>query len=82
MILCGLALVLPTCFAQQNPPSEGRVVMKLYADQCAGCHGADMAGGSASSLVDGQWRYGGDDASIAVLARAIPMRVCQRCVAR
>jgi glucose/arabinose dehydrogenase len=51
-------------FAQQNPPSKGREVTKLYTDNCAGCHGAHLSGGSAPSLVDGNWRYGGDDASI------------------
>lgn len=66
MLVCASSAVLPTSyFAQQNPPSQGREVTKLYADHCASCHGADMAGGSASSLVDATWRYGGDDASIA-----------------
>lgn len=51
--------------AQQNPASKGREVTRLYADQCASCHGVDAVGGSASSLSDGQWRYGGGDASIA-----------------
>lgn len=61
-----MGIALPaSCFAWQNPPSQGREVTKLYADQCAACHGADMSGGSASSLVDTTWRYGGDDASIA-----------------
>ncbi len=63
--MCGLAVVLPAAyFARQNPPSKGREVTKLYADNCASCHGADLSGGSASSLVDNNWRYGGDDASI------------------
>jgi mono/diheme cytochrome c family protein len=59
MIVAGLI------FAQQNPPSRGRDVAKLYTEKCASCHRAEMAGGSASSLVDAIWRYGGDDASIA-----------------
>lgn len=60
-----LALAFPASdFAWQNPPSKGREVTKLYAENCAGCHGSDMSGGSASSLADGTWRYGGDDASI------------------
>jgi aldose sugar dehydrogenase len=60
-----LGMVLPASyFAQQNPPSEGREVTKLYTDNCASCHGADMSGGSASSRVDAIWRYRGDDASI------------------
>jgi len=62
--LAGVAAV-----AQQNPPSRGRDVTKIYAARCAGCHGANLAGGSASSLVDGTWRYGGDDSSIAVSIR-------------
>ncbi len=65
IVVCGLSIVIPASFAQQNPPSRGRDVTKLYAENCASCHGVDMAGGSASSLVDGTWRYGGDDASIA-----------------
>jgi glucose/arabinose dehydrogenase len=65
-LACCLCIVLPISnFAKQNPPSRGREVTKLYADKCASCHGADMSGGSASSLVDATWRYGGDDASIA-----------------
>lgn len=64
IILCGLAIAVPAYFAQHNPPSKGREVTKLYAENCASCHGADMSGGSASSLVDSTWRYGGDDVSI------------------
>ena len=65
MLVGGLALVFPRAdFAQRNPPSEGREVTKLYADKCASCHGADLSGGSASSLVDGTWRFGGDDVSV------------------
>ena len=64
-IIWGLTITATALFAQQNPPSRGRDVTKLYADKCASCHGAEMAGGSANSLVDGRWRYGGDDASIA-----------------
>src|SRR5689334_12737123 len=60
-------LVIACCLnviAWQNPPSRGREVTKLYADNCARCHGADMAGGTASSLIDGAWQYGSDDAAI------------------
>jgi mono/diheme cytochrome c family protein len=80
-IVCGLGIVLPAYFAQQNPPSKGREVTKLYAENCASCHGADMSGGSASSLVDAAWRYGGDDVSITHSIRdvAIPMQACPRC---
>ncbi|GLS80643.1 cytochrome-c oxidase, cbb3-type subunit III [Paracoccus marinus] len=34
---------------------------QLFGDNCAGCHGADAAGGPAfPSLVDGDWLWGGD----------------------
>jgi glucose/arabinose dehydrogenase len=55
--------------AQQNPPSRGRDVTKLYTQYCATCHGTNLEGGSASSLADGEWRHGGDDASIAASIR-------------
>jgi aldose sugar dehydrogenase len=65
ILVCGLSIAFPLSdFGQQNPPSQGREVTKLYADKCASCHGADMSGDSASSLADSTWRYGGDDASI------------------
>lgn len=65
IVIFGLGIVFAASYFAQNPPSKGREVTKLYADKCAGCHGPDMGGGSASSLSDGKWRYGGDDASIA-----------------
>lgn len=40
--------------------------MKLYAELCASCHGANQEGGTGTSLVDGIWNRGkGDDAHIA-----------------
>jgi aldose sugar dehydrogenase len=64
IIVCGLGLFPPMYFARENPPSQGREITKLYSEKCASCHGADMSGGSASSLADDVWRYGSDDASI------------------
>ncbi|MCC5874860.1 MAG: PQQ-dependent sugar dehydrogenase, partial [Candidatus Sumerlaeia bacterium] len=31
-----------------------------YAQHCATCHGVDMDGAGASSLVDGEWAFGGE----------------------
>ena len=31
---------------------------KLYQSYCASCHGADLKGGNAASLVDGVWQFG------------------------
>jgi len=40
--------------------------VKLYAELCASCHGANQEGGQGTSLVDGIWNRGnGDDAHIA-----------------
>jgi glucose/arabinose dehydrogenase len=64
ILVCGMSIVPRAYFAQHNPPSKGREVTKLYAETCAGCHGADMSGGSASSLLKSDWHYGGDDASL------------------
>src|SRR5689334_9888430 len=68
-IALGLSYAAMTSLGQQNPPSRGRDVTKLYTEYCASCHGADMAGGSGSSLVDGIWRHGGDGSSIAASIR-------------
>ena len=38
---------------------------KVYADACASCHGPKLQGGQGVSLVDDEWKHGGDDASIA-----------------
>ncbi len=65
LLVFALGMVFPACFAQQNPPSQGREITKVYADYCAGCHGADLSGGSAPSLINITWRHGSDDNSIA-----------------
>jgi glucose/arabinose dehydrogenase len=45
-------------------PLCARDVTKLYAELCANCHGKDLQGGQAPSLVDDVWKFGGDDAAI------------------
>jgi aldose sugar dehydrogenase len=37
----------------------------LYKSMCAECHGANMEGGRAPSMLDSIWIHGGDDESIA-----------------
>ena len=44
--------------------AQARDVKQIYTQLCAGCHGANFQGGSAPSLVSGQWKHGGDDASV------------------
>jgi len=38
---------------------------KLAAELCASCHGDDLQGGRASSLLDETWAFGGSDADLA-----------------
>ncbi len=39
-------------------------VEDIYAQYCAGCHGANFEGGQGGVLVDGVWKHGGSDAEI------------------
>jgi len=52
--------------AQQPAGGRGRNTpgAALYAQHCASCHGPTLQGGVASSLVDDDWKFGSDDASI------------------
>jgi glucose/arabinose dehydrogenase len=47
-----------------NPPGAA-----VYAQFCASCHGPTLQGGTAASLVDDVWKFGGDDASIVASIR-------------
>ena len=39
-------------------------VAEIFAMNCASCHGPAMQGGSAPSMLDDVWTYGGDDAAL------------------
>ncbi|HDR51430.1 MAG TPA: cytochrome c [Mariniphaga anaerophila] len=36
----------------------------LYQQHCAQCHGADLLGGNASSLINGVWQFGAGDSYV------------------
>ncbi|HIG16968.1 MAG TPA: c-type cytochrome, partial [Candidatus Handelsmanbacteria bacterium] len=60
-ILYGMtSLVL--CFVMTTSAAETEDVAadgaKLYQTNCAQCHGAELQGGNAQSLVDGVWQFG------------------------
>src|SRR5256885_9725 len=44
--------------------AEPRDPAKLATEFCVGCHGVNLAGAVAPSLIDDNWKYGSDDASI------------------
>lgn len=60
LILCASVLFTQSALAPAQPTVE-----KLYGDHCSQCHGADLEGGKASALNDGQWKISGDDKAIA-----------------
>jgi aldose sugar dehydrogenase len=69
-----LLAVLPGCVAPGQTPGAAAgvgqgVVVKVYAQACASCHGPEMVGGRAPSLLDDVWAFGGDDASVALSIR-------------
>src|SRR5690606_19881512 len=41
--------------------AESPTVEMIYQENCSGCHGERLMGGTGGSLVDGNWRYGGSD---------------------
>ena len=67
-LLTSLISSLCLLSATQIGFADGRV-SDLYAENCAGCHGDDLAGGSGSSLIDDKWINGGSDAEIAASIR-------------
>ncbi len=52
--LLALTLILPALAAE----AEGPNAPALYGQHCMQCHGADMRGGNAQSMLDGIWLYG------------------------
>jgi glucose/arabinose dehydrogenase len=48
----------------QLQTGKGKVA-EAYALRCAACHGTELQGGQSKSLLDEEWKYGGDDTSLA-----------------
>src|SRR6185295_13178143 len=51
--------------AQEPPKAPRRDVAKVFGELCANCHGPTLEGAQFGSLVDDQWKFGSDDASLA-----------------
>jgi glucose/arabinose dehydrogenase len=60
--LAGGLVACATLAAAQEERS-GKVA-EVYAERCAACHGAKLQGGQSKSLLDDEWKYGGDDPSL------------------
>ena len=74
-VLAAIGATSQTPAPQDPPPGGGRVPARaaLFGQFCASCHGANLQGGSATSLVDDEWKHGTDDAILAkVIAEGVP----------
>lgn len=59
-------LGLSACNQTQTQTSPDRVeTSKIFAELCSSCHGHDMSGGMAPSLLDTNWSYGNTDEDLA-----------------
>jgi aldose sugar dehydrogenase len=62
-----LALMIAGIFSISAVAYQARDVekgAKLYNEYCASCHGANMQGGNAQSLINGVWQFGAEDSYI------------------
>lgn len=60
-IASAAALMAATSAAAQNNIEAGKAV---YQQHCASCHGRDLTGGNAQSMIDGVWQYGAGQGNI------------------
>ncbi len=57
-----MLLAIPAAIGNaQNNIEAGKAV---YQQHCASCHGRDLTGGNAQSMIDGVWQYGAGRGSI------------------
>jgi glucose/arabinose dehydrogenase len=74
------AAALALAASAQAPPRDPRAghapddpiaeTFAVYDQHCVACHGRNLEGGAAGSLIDGVWKFGGEDAQIAETIRA------------
>ena len=56
-----LVFALVLVFAVRLQAQDGAA---LYQQNCASCHGSDLNGGNAASLIDGIWQFGAENGYI------------------
>jgi aldose sugar dehydrogenase len=61
---CTAIVLFLGCWAIAQQSGTKRDVTKIYAELCANCHGPALQGAQFSSLVDDDWKFGSDDASL------------------
>lgn len=68
-VFASLALLFSIASAFAQGTSPRRDIGRFYAQNCAQCHGRNLQGGLAPSLLDDQWSHGGTDADLAKVIR-------------
>ena len=63
VLIVGLS-AFASLLLQAQPKPNPRAVSKLFGELCASCHGPNLTGAQAQSLLDDVWKFGGDDASL------------------
>lgn len=63
-LLTATALVSATALAQVAVNTTARPAQQISQELCVGCHGPNLAGGNAPSLVDATWVHGSTDEDI------------------
>ncbi|MEN8201842.1 MAG: PQQ-dependent sugar dehydrogenase [Bacteroidota bacterium] len=64
VVLALTTMILAACNTDKsaNKPESDQESLsgaaQIYANSCASCHGVDMQGGNAQSLIDGVWQFG------------------------
>ena len=67
LLATSLLVLTASAFAQGTPPR--RDIGRIYQQHCAACHGKNLQGGLAPSMLDDEWTHGSSDADLARLIR-------------
>ena len=49
---------------RSSSPGDAEEIPEAFAQLCASCHGTDLKGNIAQSLLDGSWQFGSRSADI------------------
>ena len=60
-----LSLILLSCNSYAQEAYDRSKAIENYAEFCSVCHGVNMEGGFAESLIDSKWKNGGSEKEIA-----------------
>lgn len=61
LLFPAVIMLITCCFAYRSYAQNGATIYKTY---CAGCHGPQLKGASATTLIKKEWKHGGSKKSI------------------